>query len=66
MKQLLNCPFCGEKPEIKSYKKQGVEYWSIHCINDACLVYVVTDEFEIKEKALKAWNKRSLVKKVLK
>ncbi|MCI5209679.1 MAG: hypothetical protein D3910_13000 [Candidatus Electrothrix sp. ATG2] len=58
MKQLLDCPFCGQKPEVDSGKRQGVEYWNVSCLNDACLVHVETDDFESIEKAILAWNTR--------
>ena len=59
MKQLLHCPFCGEEPEIDNYKIKGIELWNVSCMNDACFVHTETGDFESKEEAIEAWNKRS-------
>jgi Lar family restriction alleviation protein len=59
MKQLLPCPFCGKEPEIDKYKIKGIMHWNVGCMNDHCLVHVETDDFESKDEAIGAWNKRA-------
>jgi Lar family restriction alleviation protein len=56
--KLLPCPFCGKQPEFDNYKIHGVINWNISCVNDDCSVHVETDDFELKEEAINAWNKR--------
>ncbi len=54
------CPFCGELPGISQDEythKDGI-FWTVECMNEDCRVYVKTDNFDTKEKAIEAWNIR--------
>ena len=55
------CPFCGIKPKIEN-TEPGTPYnrWSVTCESSKCLMYKVdTGDFQEKEKAIAAWNRRS-------
>ncbi|WP_339137277.1 MAG: Lar family restriction alleviation protein [Candidatus Electrothrix sp. GW3-4] len=64
MQNMLTCPFCGKQPELDSYERQHVEYWTVVCLNDDCLVDVETIDFDVKEDAIAAWNKRGSLRLV--
>lgn len=47
------CPFCGEKEEVR-IRKHGI--WGVHCTCGASIC-----GFETKEEAVTAWNTRKVV-----
>ena len=53
MSELLKCPFCGRRAELR-HDKDGFSY--IVCANDGC--YVRTDGHLNEESAIKHWNTR--------
>ena len=56
---LKPCPFCGADPEITHDIIDDMDFWSIGCGNDdKCPVILVTNDFESKAEAVKAWNTR--------
>ena len=54
MSELLKCPFCGRRAELR-HDKDGFSY--IVCANDGC--YVRTDGHLNEESAINAWNTRT-------
>ena len=60
MNELKPCPFCGRKPELRR-DDDGFSY--IVCANDNC--YVRTDGHLNDNAAIKAWNTRKPIDKVL-
>ena len=53
---LKPCPFCGDKYISISRKGYGV---SVGCNSAGCFgCHVYSREFESKEKAINAWNRR--------
>ena len=69
MKQIKTCPFCGNEAGIRDV--YGVIAWTedcepvtrrmfvCECKGEECWVSPVTDEFETKEDAIEAWNRRA-------
>ena len=53
MSELLKCPFCGRRAELR-HDKDGFSY--IVCANDGC--YVRTDGHLNEESAINQWNTR--------
>lgn len=49
--KLLNCPFCGRKPDIEQYRDWG---WRISC----CLMIAADHLYKSRYLAIKAWNGR--------
>lgn len=58
--KLKSCPFCGRRPELE-YDDDGFAY--IVCANDGC--YVKTDGHSNADAAIKAWNTRKPIDKVI-
>lgn len=52
--KLLPCPFCGGEGILQESEFMCLPVWSIACLN--CQTYC--DEYDAKEKAIKAWNTR--------
>lgn len=59
--KLKPCPFCGRIPELR-HDDDGFSY--IVCANDNC--YVKTDGYLNDDTAIKAWNTRKPIDKVVK
>lgn len=66
METLLPCPFCGghaefdEKetpPDKFNYVAQFIHH--VGCANDECIAHCLTDSFDRKTEAAKAWNERA-------
>lgn len=59
MANLKPCPFCGGEAELESrffpYSYPTQDWYYVYC--KSCNVQV--DEYESKEKAIEAWNKRA-------
>lgn len=56
-KELIPCPFCGEKPKLKENILWRQNYF-VRCTNDFCLVEPCTKLYPKKEQAIEAWNRR--------
>ena len=52
--EMENCPFCGCKG-VFWYKDDTN---SLGCSNPFCICFTLTREFDTKEEAIQAWNKR--------
>lgn len=56
-KELLNCPFCGQRPAVYEYcDNDGAEQWVVACGNDEC--GEVTFQRDTRQEAIDAWNRR--------
>lgn len=58
--RLLKCPFCGRMPELR-HEEGGFSF--IVCTNDGC--YTKTDGHLNDESAIKAWNTRKPLERIL-
>lgn len=63
MNEIKPCPFCGENDIIVEYGGDENEHppfgWTAHCDNYKCdIQHPKTYQFDTKEKAIEAWNKR--------
>lgn len=55
-----NCPFCGEKGEVRSWLdliRQETTY-IVRCINFNCKIQPATYDCKTRAAAVRAWNKR--------
>ena len=57
MTELKPCPFCGEPPELFSFKDGR---YLVNCVNPDCDVYPYTRIHDSAEAAAEAWNRRAL------
>ena len=59
LKDLKPCPFCGRKPAVTSFRSDGIDYFSFHCTDGACMCnrceYDASSDIE---KETKMWNQR--------
>ena len=55
MSKLKPCPFCGGEAEMSKWK---CGYY-VSCIESDCFVCPETGDFESREEAIEAWNKRA-------
>ena len=53
--ELKPCPFCGEKPFVKSF---GSKITTIFCDGEACRVHPSVDNIDL-DSATKGWNTRA-------
>lgn len=63
-KQLANCPFCGGEAKLMRFPKCERKYVVI-CENEQCMASVGNYSHS-KEKAIKAWNTRKPMEKIVK
>lgn len=54
---LLPCPFCGEKANVK--KDDLLGGWVAFCANKECMMQVRTKRFETELEAVEEWNRRA-------
>ena len=60
MGKIEKCPFCGRYAELR-HDKDGFSY--VLCANDGC--YVRTDGHLNEESAIKAWNNRKPMERIV-
>ena len=60
MSKIKKCPFCGRCAELR-HDKEGFSY--VLCANDGC--YVRTDGHLNDESAIKAWNTRKPMERIV-
>lgn len=57
---LKPCPFCGGQPTLSERKSySNTKWYRVICLNSMCLICPSTAEFEDKENAIRAWNRRT-------
>jgi len=62
--KLKLCPFCGSAPEFDEIyiepdmEARAVQH-AIGCSNSECIIYCLTDKFDRRSDAAKAWNTRA-------
>lgn len=54
--EILGCPFCGSKPELKIMTTTS---YCVDCDNPECSTSCSTMWFESQEDAIQIWNKRA-------
>ena len=62
-KQLANCPFCGGEAKLMRFPKCERKYVVI-CENEQCMASVGNYSYS-KEKAIKAWNTRKPIERII-
>jgi len=61
--ELIPCPFCGgeakESYATSDWWPQEEKRYTVACLNEACPMFVVTNECETKKEAAEIWNTRT-------
>lgn len=58
MSKLKRCPFCGGQANLYTIRSNLIYPKNIYYVY-CCLCDIQTKDYEDKEKAIKAWNKRT-------
>lgn len=59
--KLMPCPFCGNLAQIEKRESawEKKTWFSVRCITSKCCGHPrESNEYDTKEKAIKAWNRR--------